>query len=340
MMKRSLVLLLLSILLMYDTSSAELPKVFYADKFLKKAVIDSTTFNNILISPDTVFVPVTSKGDSFVKKTTTSSSSSSSSSLLDPILLNKDDLTKDHYENSQFIYLGQRTNIDDRHYVAVSYDNELKDVIKGNLRTFGEDLQDIDAALLSTARGMMIFHSNTKFCSSCGSTTITYKAGSARKCTNQDCKKSHYPRIEPASIMLIVSKDNQYALLGRKKEWIKGRYSTLAGFLEVGETIETCMIRETFEESNVDVDPDTVKIIATQPWVFPSSLMIGCYGVAKNDGLPSIKVDENEMEDVKWFHRSEVTAGLSSKGENGSLNFPGKSSLGRWIINSWINGEF
>ena len=118
MMKRSLVLLLLSILLMYDTSSAELPKVFYADKFLKKAVIDSTTFNNILISPDTVFVPVTSKGDSFVKKTT------SSSSLLDPILLNKDDLTKDHYENSQFIYLGQRTNIDDRHYLAVSYDNE------------------------------------------------------------------------------------------------------------------------------------------------------------------------------------------------------------------------
>jgi len=319
-------------------ASAELPKVYYADKFFKKAVIDSTTFNNILISPDTVFVPVTRKGDSFVKKTTTTTTTTSS--LLDPILLSKDDLTKDHYDNSQFIYLGQRTNIDDRHYVAVSCDDdELKDVMKGNLRTFGEDLQDIDAALLSTARGMMIFHSNTKFCSSCGSKTITYKAGSARKCTNQDCKKSHYPRIEPASIMLIVSKDNEYALLGRKKEWIKGRYSTLAGFLEVGETIEMCMIRETLEESNVVVDPDTVKIIATQPWVFPSSLMVGCYGVAKNDGLPSIKVDD-EMEDVKWFHRSEVKAGLLSKGENGTLNFPGKSSLGRYLINRWIEGEF
>ena len=320
--------------------SSGLPKVYYADEHLKKHSIDSSTFDNILLSSSTVFIPVTSKGDSFVKKV----SALSSSSLLDPIFLNKDHLSKDHYDNSQFVYLGTRTNEHSNptvHYVAVSFDSDdyptvLKDnVIKGNLRTFGEDLKDNDAALLSTARGMILFHSNTKFCSSCGSQTISYKAGSARKCTNKDCRKSHYPRIEPASIMLVVSKCNQYCLLGRKKEWIKGRYSTLAGFLELGETMEMCMIRETLEESNVRIDPNSVQIIGTQPWLFPSSLMVGFFGVAQEDGLPSITIQENEMEDVRWFHRNEILKALSSNGENGDLNFPGKSSLGRYLINKW-----
>lgn len=331
-----IMILLLNMLLL---TVSELSKVFYADIHFKKMQIDSPMFDSILVASDTVFVPVTSKGDSFARKT------SSSLSLLEPIFINKDKLTTNHYDTSQFIYLGQRTNIDKRHYVAVSFDNEdqypseLKDasVIKGNLRSFGEDLIDNDAALLSKARGMMIFHSSTKYCSNCGSKTISYKSGTARKCTNNDCKKSHYPRIEPAAIMLVLSKDKQHCLLGRKKEWIPGRYSTLAGFLEVGETVEMCMIRETLEESNVRVDPNTVKIIATQPWPFPSSLMVGFYALAEDDGLPAITIDENEMEDIKWFSKSDVKNALLSKGENDSLNFPGKSSLGRFLINKWCD---
>jgi NADH pyrophosphatase NudC (nudix superfamily) len=347
-------LLSLLLLILISLLSNVVTKVYYHDKYLKKTLLSSTTFEEILSLSTTVFLPLTRKGDNFVKKISSSSSTTSTStstSSLHPIYLDKNKLTDDHYNNSLFIYLGQRSNDEfNRHYVAFSiddddddsnniYPNELKElnVIKGNLRTYGEDLLEQDAALLAMARGLMVFHNNNNFCSSCGHTTVSYKNGSARKCTNDKCKKSIFPRIEPASIMLILSKDNKHCLLGRKKEWIAGRYSTLAGFLEVGETIENCCIRETFEESGVNVDIESVQIIATQPWPFPSSLMVGIRAIAEDSGLPIINIDKNEMEDIKWFHIDEVKNALKSKGENGNINFPGKSSLGRYLINQWVN---
>jgi len=316
-------------------------KVFYHDKSLKKSLLSSSSFEEILSLSSTLFIPLTRQGDNFFQKT--------SSLSLNPLFLDKNKLTEEHYDNSQFIYLGQRSNDElNRHYVAFSlddnenlYPNELKNsnVIKGNLRSFGENLSsDEDAGLLAMARGLMVFHNNNNFCSSCGHKTTSYKNGSARKCINDNCKKSIFPRIEPASIMLVLSKDNNFVLLGRKKEWIPGRYSTLAGFLEVGETIENCCIRETFEESGVKVDIDSIKIIATQPWPFPSSLMVGITAIAEEDGLglPQIHIDKKEMEDIRWFHIDEVKNALQSKGENGNLNFPGRSSLGRYLINQWV----
>ena len=217
------------------------------------------------------------------------------------------------------------------------------------LREFGDRLtSEIDAGILATANGLVEFHKSHKFCSYCGSRTVPQKAGACRRCVN--CERSVYPRLDIATIMLITSSCGQYALLGRKRQWPKGRYSTLAGFAEVGETLEECCIRETFEESGVSVDPSTVGFVASQPWPFPRSVMVGFQGSAIKNGddgkLPKINVDVNEMEDIQWFAKDYVKQRLS--GGSTALGFkpnkseaefhiPGKSSLARLLITSWTD---
>jgi len=146
--------------------------------------------------------------------------------------------------------------------------------------------------------------------------------------------------------MLITSRCNNYCLLGRKANWPKGRYSALAGFVEVGESIEQALIRETIEESGVDVDYTSIDYQSSQPWPFPSSLMLGYKAKASLDGLPSINFDKEEMEDVKWFSKADVLAGLDIDGsialtdwipnpQQQILHFPGKSSLAYSLISNW-----
>ena len=176
------------------------------------------------------------------------------------------------------------------------------------LREFGDELQStVDAGILATANGLVEFHKSHSFCSNCGSPTVIAKAGACRTCFTGSCQRRIYPRMDLASIMLITSSCGKYALLGRKKSWPKGRYSTLAGFAEVGETIEDCCIRETLEESGVVVDPASVTFIASQPWPFPQSLMVGFRGRAypqEQGTLPRIEVNVDEMENVQWFSRN------------------------------------
>ncbi len=233
------------------------------------------------------------------------------------------------------------------------------------LREFGDTIQSSkNAAICSLANGLTEFHKSHLFCSYCGSSTSIDKYGSSRNCCNSKRKcggsciaPSIYPRIDVASIMLITSSCENYVLLGRKKSWPKGRYSTLAGFLEMGETIEQCCIRETFEESGVKIDPNSVRFVKSQPWPFPRSLMVGYRAKALFDHghvdesdddrsimLPKINFDEKEMEDVKWFHKEFVSRHLeggstalqynpSSKEEK--FHIPGKASLARYLIMSW-----
>ncbi|KAL3933784.1 MAG: hypothetical protein SGARI_003627, partial [Bacillariaceae sp.] len=162
------------------------------------------------------------------------------------------------------------------------------------LREFGDVLEsNEEAGILATAQGLMEFHKSHPFCSLCGGATTPAKAGASRKCTS--CQRSVYPRLDVAAIMLVTSPCDQYALLGRKESWPAGRYSTLAGFCEVGETLEDCCRRETFEESGVVVDPSTVQFVASQPWPFPRSLMVGFCAQAEagdklqSTGLPTIE---------------------------------------------------
>ena len=224
------------------------------------------------------------------------------------------------------------------------------------LREFGDRLaSSTEAAVLATCNGLVEFHKSHLFCSRCGSPTRTSKAGASRTCTdtnkksgNKNCGASVYPRIDVASIMLITSPCEDYALLGRKHNWPQGRYSTLAGFAEVGETMEQCCIRETFEESGIQVDPITLRFVASQPWPFPRSLMVGFRAKVKAvscNELPTIRIDENEMEDIQWFHRDFVREHLEGGGST-AANFqpsekeecfhtPGLASLGRMLIYQW-----
>lgn len=232
------------------------------------------------------------------------------------------------------------------------------DIFWAPLREFGDRLSSaVDAGIASTANGLIEFHKTHRFCSQCGSPTISAKAGSCRQCTRQNdpnCPaRSVYPRIDVATIMLITSPCGQYALLGRKKSWPQGRFSTLAGFVEVGETLEDCCIRETYEESGVSVSPSSVKFVASQPWPFPRSLMVGFQGTAfkspghgdDNKSLPPIVVDPDEMEDVRWFEKEFVRERLSLAGSSGltyqptpqelEFHIPGRSSLARVLITEW-----
>jgi NAD+ diphosphatase len=148
--------------------------------------------------------------------------------------------------------------------------------------------------------------------------------------------------------MLITSQCGEYALLGRKAAWPEGRYSTLAGFCEVGETLEQCCAREVQEESGVEVDLESISFTHSQPWPFPRSLMAGFRGKAKQSGdeLAKIVIEEDEMQDVRWFKKDYVRDRLS--GGSLALNFepnekekefhiPGQSSLATLLITEWTN---
>lgn len=220
------------------------------------------------------------------------------------------------------------------------------------LREFGDRLASkMDSGILATANGLVEFHKSHWFCSYCGSKTLPQKAGACRRCVG--CQKSVYPRLDVATIMLILSPCGEYALLGRKPKWPNGRYSTLAGFAEVGETLEECCIRETWEESFVEVDPSTMEFVASQPWPFPRSLMVGfqARAIAPVDGsaLPDIQIDRNEMEDIQWFAKDYVKERLSggstaldyvpSNKTEEEFHIPGKASLARLLITHWAQSD-
>lgn len=218
------------------------------------------------------------------------------------------------------------------------------------LREFGDSLQEsYDAGILATANGLVEFHKSHLYCSYCGGPTKVTKAGASRTCIKEGCGKTIYPRIDSATIMLVTSPCEKYALLGRKRSWPNGRYSTLAGFCEVGETLEECCRRETYEESGVLIDPDSIRFVASQPWPFPRSLMVGfrAKAMALPSSLPEIFVDTNEMEDICWFEKDFVKDSLMLNGstaltfqpskEESKFHVPGKASLARLLLTEWVD---
>jgi NAD+ diphosphatase len=237
-------------------------------------------------------------------------------------------------------------------YSSVSEGNESSFDCKP-LREFGDLLEaSHDAGILATANGLVEFHKSHGYCSRCGGRTQATKAGASRTCTKEGCRKSVYPRIDSATIMLVTSPCENYALLGRKRSWPLGRYSTLAGFCEVGETLEECCQRETYEESGVVIDPKSIRFAASQPWPFPRSLMVGFRAKAMAmpslaaAALPKIVVDTNEMEDVRWVAKDFVKESLKLNGstaltfqpneEESNFHVPGKASLARFLITEWV----
>eukprot|EP01114_Cavostelium_apophysatum_P003016 TRINITY_DN12728_c0_g1_i1.p1 TRINITY_DN12728_c0_g1~~TRINITY_DN12728_c0_g1_i1.p1 ORF type:complete len:356 (-),score=35.14 TRINITY_DN12728_c0_g1_i1:16-1083(-) len=201
------------------------------------------------------------------------------------------------------------TNSDPLYFWAIDISSTKEEIFAG-VGKFGEvrglvaRLHQEDAAVLGQARAILHWHTKTKFCSVCGHSTYSKQGGSKRACTNQECKSEHFPRTDPVAIMLVTR--GTEVLLGRKKIFPTGMYSTLAGFIETGESIEEAVRREVLEESGIKVG--AVHYHSSQPWPFPSQLMIGCFCEALSS---EITVDEDELEDVQWFPLEKVRQGVA-----------------------------
>jgi NAD+ diphosphatase len=158
-------------------------------------------------------------------------------------------------------------------------------------------LSAVDLSIVAQARSLVHWHETHGFCAKCGEASQQADAGYRRHCAS--CGADHFPRTDPVVIMAVCK--GKRTLLGRQKAWPEGMYSTLAGFMEPGETIEAAVRREVLEESGITVGQ--VDYVASQPWPFPSSLMIGMIGEATDDVL---KIDETEIETARWFEADEL----------------------------------
>ncbi len=196
-----------------------------------------------------------------------------------------------------------------------------------DLRAIAGQITKPEANIVAAAKGVIGWHRIHPFCARCGAASAPEDGGWRRKCTA--CGGLHFPRTDPVVIMLIVRDDK--LLLGRQQVWPRGLYSLLAGFMEPGETIEDAVRREVFEETAIRVGP--AGFITSQPWPFPASLMLGCWGVALDE---EITIDD-EIEDARWLSRAETDMALS--GEHPQFASPRQDSIARWIMTAWIEGE-
>ncbi len=181
-----------------------------------------------------------------------------------------------------------------------------------------------EAATYAAARSVLDWHARHGFCAKCGAATAPFRAGWGRHCPA--CGTEHFPRVDP--VVIMIAEHGGRALLGRQPAFPPGRYSALAGFLEPGESIEEAVARELFEEAGVRVR--NVRYIASQPWPFPSSLMIACCAEAVDDRLT---IDTTELEDAIWVSRDEVRAALA--GDGSRFGVPPSYAIAHTLLEAW-----
>ena len=194
-----------------------------------------------------------------------------------------------------------------------------------DLRNFGPLLAHNDAGLLAYARGLLYWHRHHGHCAVCGTITEIAEAGHMRRCPAEACRAEHFPRTDPAIITLVTNATA--CLLGRQKSWPKGMYSTLAGFVEPGESLEDTVAREVFEETGIQVTD--IHYQSSQPWPFPASLMLGFRAVAAPGQTIAPMVDE--LEDVRWFSRED----LRGRKQTG-FHLPYRGAIARALIEAWL----
>ena len=180
----------------------------------------------------------------------------------------------------------------------------------------------------ASAKALFHWHRVHGFCAKCGAKSEMIKAGWERRCTR--CDALHYPRVDPSVIMLVTSGNK--LLLGRSPGWPEKMYSCLAGFMEPGETIEMAVAREVMEEAGIAVS--NTRYLLSQPWPYPSSLMIGCIAEAENE---EINLDANELEDAFWITREELIAELAS--ETPSIFPARKGAIAHVLISAWLKDQ-
>jgi len=193
-------------------------------------------------------------------------------------------------------------------------------------------LDPVDLAAYGGAKALVDWHARHRFCARCGSGTVLAKGGWQRNCTAPACRAEHFPRVDPVTIMLVelAGAPEPTVLLGRQPRFQAGSYSALAGFVEPGETIEEAVAREIEEEAGVAARD--VTYVASQPWPFVSSLMIGCHAFADSAELV---IDRNELEDARWFTRTDIMRALA--GDAGaSLKLPPKFAIAHQLLRWWV----
>ncbi len=195
-----------------------------------------------------------------------------------------------------------------------------------DLRRVGALLERRQGALLAFARAMLFWHSRHRFCGVCGSPTRSEEAGHVRRCTG--CEALHFPRTDPAVIMLVSHGDE--VLLAHQTHFPRAMYSTLAGFVEPGESLEDAVAREVFEETGIEVE--SVRYHSSQPWPFPANIMLGFLAEARTT---RITIDGNELEDARWFSRD----WLKTHSDDDVFRLPRRDSIARRLVEDWLSGR-
>ncbi len=194
-----------------------------------------------------------------------------------------------------------------------------------DLREIGPVIPAKEGAILAHARGMMTWHQRHRFCGVCGAPTEVSHGGYQRNCTG--CGAQHFPRTDPAVIMLVHKGDS--CLLGRTHQFPPRRYSTLAGFVEPGESLEEAVAREVLEEAGVRVGE--VRYMASQPWPFPASLMLGFHAEAETVEL---QIDPKELDDARWMTREQM-----DRLEDFGMELPRRDSIAWRLVKAWLDGD-
>jgi NAD+ diphosphatase len=190
------------------------------------------------------------------------------------------------------------------------------------LRPLAPLLEQDDAGLLAYARAMLWWRARHRYCAACGAPATPVRAGHVIRCTNAACGIEVFPRIDPAIIVLVT--DGERALLGRQANWPPGRWSTIAGFVEPGESVEDAVAREVAEETSVRIT--SARYHSSQPWPFPSSLMLGFMATAAPG---AIACADAELEDARWFTREQIAAG--------EARLPPRTSISHRLISHWFD---
>lgn len=242
------------------------------------------------------------------------------------------DQIKDFIQSANsMILLGEE---DSRAYFAIDLPDDIPSIMPDleglgefeDLRGVGALLDPREGSLLAYARAMTYWHYRHRFCGDCGSSTRSIECGHLRICTNGECAKQHFPRTDPAIIVIVHY--GKYCLLARQAIWPKGLYSTIAGFVEPGESLEAAVCREVKEETGVRVGE--VRYHSSQPWPFPGSIMLGF--TAKAAGK-DIFLDNDELEDALWLSRQEIQTDLGT----GKLLLPSQVSIAFRLVEDWFD---
>jgi len=196
-----------------------------------------------------------------------------------------------------------------------------------DLRGSVAQLPAADASIAAQGRAYVDWHARSVFCSACGARTRSLLGGAQRVCG--ECAMEHFPRSDPVAIAVVVRGDR--CLLGRGLGWPGRMFSALAGFVEPGESLEEAVRREVHEESGIRVGG--VRYVASQPWTFPSSFMLGCIAAAENEELV---IDRSELEEARWFERATLLAAM--EGESTDVSLPPPMAIAHHLIRVWLEG--